>query len=73
MAEEAGRLIRDVAERVARRGAEEQAWFMQWRQDFREAVDHGDEEDVALMLDMLVAFDRWQRSQSNIPRRRPAA
>ena len=41
MSEEASRLIRAVADRVSRRGPDQQAWFAHWREDFRATVDDG--------------------------------
>lgn len=53
--------IRDVGERVSRRGEDERDWFAEWCAEFDAAREEADEDACTLLVDILVAFDNWQR------------
>jgi hypothetical protein len=53
------RLVRDIGERQSARGAVEREWFEGWQAEYDEVAADGDEEMCALLVDILVAFDRW--------------
>jgi hypothetical protein len=54
-------LIREVAERLCSRGEVEREWFEDWRAEFDAVVADDDAEASGLLVDALIAFDRWQQ------------
>lgn len=61
--------IQEVAERASGRGDDEREWFEGWLAEFTEATENMDDEASALLVDVLVAWDRWLSSRNPIPRR----
>jgi hypothetical protein len=59
--------IAELGEKLSRRGRTERVWFEQWRADYGAACEEGDEEACELLVDVLVAFERWQREHPIVP------
>jgi len=54
-------LVRELGARLCSLGETERAWFEGWQAEFDAVTATGDEDTCALLVDMLVAFDGWQR------------
>ena len=56
-------LIREIRDRLSCRGAAECEWFERWQAEFDAVAADGEEEACELLVDVLVAFDRWQADE----------
>jgi hypothetical protein len=56
-------LVREVAERLCSRGQTEREWFEGWQAEFDAVTADADDEARAVLVDMLIAFDHWQRDK----------
>ena len=56
-------LIREIRDRLSCHGAAECECLDRWQEEFDAVAADGDDEACALLVDVLVAFDKWQADE----------